>query len=252
MNPSMSDEAWQLLITEDILEKFLEHTNAKITELSSRYRSDNASFTNHEDIVELRVFKSGREKEEISFEQPCPSSDFYFFRLLYDLTIQATVPKDLQLVKLLHLISDIFQKFVNNCEENCTCSEYATVDEMLVPFRGKNSLRQRNNPRELSVPTLAVLSLVKPIENTNRNVTGDNWFTSNELVNELKSKGLTYVGTVRKNKRVPPEFQAHKRRETESIQQCATNARASASNILLKKIFALRVIMTKMGPVMSK
>ncbi|CAK9810993.1 hypothetical protein ANTPLA_LOCUS6758 [Anthophora plagiata] len=115
-------------------------------------------------------------------------------------------------------ISKTFKKFVNNYEENYTCFEYATVNEMLVSFRGKNTLRQKNNPRNLSVPTLDVLLLIKPIENTNRNVIGDDWFTSNELVNELKFKGLTYVGTVRKNKRdVSLEFQSHEPREVFSF-----------------------------------
>lgn len=55
--------------------------------------------------------------------------------------------------------------------------------------------------KKLSVPTLDVLELVGPIETTNRNVTGDKWFTSIELFDDLKAKGLTYVGTMRKNKR---------------------------------------------------
>ncbi|KAJ8889888.1 hypothetical protein PR048_009393 [Dryococelus australis] len=41
----------------------------------------------------------------------------------------------------------------------------------------------------------------------NRNITADNWFSSIELVEQLKLKGLAYVGTVRKNKReIPPTF----------------------------------------------
>lgn len=47
------------------------------------------------------------------------------------------------------------------------------------------------NHYKLSVPTRSVLQLVRPIINTNRNVTGDNWFTSVELVQELKKVGLT-------------------------------------------------------------
>lgn len=37
------------------------------------------------------------------------------------------------------------------------------------------------------------------IMKTNRNITGDNWFSSVELVDKLKEHGLTYVGTMRKN-----------------------------------------------------
>lgn len=51
--------------------------------------------------------------------------------------------------------------------------------------------------------------MCKPIENTNRNVTGDNYFTSIECVDALGDRSLTYVGTLKKNKReIPPEFLA--------------------------------------------
>lgn len=41
---------------------------------------------------------------------------------------------------------------------------------------------------------------MKPIEGSPRNVTGNNWFTSLELVNELKKVDLTYVGAMKKTK----------------------------------------------------
>ncbi|UYV62147.1 CAP1 [Cordylochernes scorpioides] len=43
----------------------------------------------------------------------------------------------------------------------------------------------------------------------------DNWFTSIELVDKLKEHGLTYLGTMRKNKpQIPPQFQPHPKRES--------------------------------------
>ncbi|GBP74652.1 hypothetical protein EVAR_51577_1 [Eumeta japonica] len=63
-------------------------------------------------------------------------------------------------------------------------------------------LTQRNS--SLSVPTQDVLKLTEPLYGSKRNVTGDSWFTSVELVDLLLQKGLTYVGTVRKNKREIP------------------------------------------------
>ncbi|KAJ8926712.1 hypothetical protein NQ314_020892 [Rhamnusium bicolor] len=35
-------------------------------------------------------------------------------------------------------------------------------------------------------PTQSVLRLIRPIENTNRKITADNWFSSLELVEQLK------------------------------------------------------------------
>jgi hypothetical protein len=44
------------------------------------------------------------------------------------------------------------------------------------------------NDRKFSKPTQSVLRLTKPINKTNRNITADNWFTSIELIEELKKK----------------------------------------------------------------
>ena len=47
--------------------------------------------------------------------------------------------------------------------------------------------------------------------------TADNWFTSIELIQILNEKNLTYVGTLKKNKReIPPEFLPGKQREVNS------------------------------------
>lgn len=150
-------------------------------------------------------------------------------------------------------ISEIFQSFIGNCKSNYNSYRYVTVDEMLVGFRGKCGFRvymkskpQRyglkiqclcdskthyllnafvytgknpnvENPRHLSIPTLNVLELITPIAGSNRNVTGDNWFTSLELLEELKKHKLTYVGTIRRNKReIPKEFLANRQREVNS------------------------------------
>lgn len=147
-------------------------------------------------------------------------------------------------------ISNLFDRFIGNCKINYSCGEYVTVDEMLVGFRGKCRFRMfikskpvkyglkilclcdarthylinafvytgkdenRANPKKLSIPTQTVLTLIEPIANSNRNITGDNWFTSLELVEELQRQNLTYVGTIRRNKReLPKEFLASKQRE---------------------------------------
>lgn len=51
---------------------------------------------------------------------------------------------------------------------------------------------------KLLVPTQSVVRLTKAIANSKRNVTGDNWFTSVELVRELGNKELSYVDTMKK------------------------------------------------------
>ncbi|UYV70487.1 hypothetical protein LAZ67_7003294 [Cordylochernes scorpioides] len=65
--------------------------------------------------------------------------------------------------------------------------------------------------KELSLPTQIVLDISRPLWKSNRNITADNWFTSIELVEH----GLTYLGTMRKNKpQNPPQFQPHPKRES--------------------------------------
>ena len=71
----------------------------------------------------------------------------------------------------------------------------------------------KNMPR----PTQAVMRLAALILNSNSNITADYWFTSVNLAQALKKKGLTYVGTLRENKQeVPQEFQAKRSREVSS------------------------------------
>ena len=48
------------------------------------------------------------------------------------------------------------------------------------------------------------LKVVEPYFGTGINVTGDNWFTSCKLVNRLKRESLSYVGTVKHNRREIP------------------------------------------------
>nr|CAH7727987.1 unnamed protein product [Callosobruchus chinensis] len=81
-------------------------------------------------------------------------------------------------------------------------------------YTGKNPTEDRTR---FTHPTHVVLRLVEPIVNTNRNITGDNWYTSVELADALRSKGLTYVGTMKKNKRaIPPQFLPNRTRQTDS------------------------------------
>lgn len=131
--------------------------------------------------------------------------------------------------------------------------ELTCIDEMLIGFRGRCRFRMYipNKPRKYGLkvmaltdarthyfyngyiysgkdsdgfsltdeercflkPTQSVLRLCRPIANSNRNVTADNWFSSIEVMDELRKKGLTYVGTLKRNKReIPNEFLPNRKR----------------------------------------
>lgn len=155
-------------------------------------------------------------------------------------------------------VSDLFNAFINNSRQNYTLSADVCIDEMLVAFRGRcgfviympskpnkyglkilglvdartfyiynayvytgrgsDGATLTDAEKKFSIPTQSVIRLTKGIEGSNRNVTADNWFSSIELIQRLKASGLTYLGTLKKNKReIPPEFQASKERVVGSV-----------------------------------
>lgn len=141
--------------------------------------------------------------------------------------------------KLAH-IRDIFEKFLENSKNSFNPSDYVSVDEQLVGFRGNCPFRvyMPNKPAKYGIKIYAlvsasnfytvsmevyvgtqpdgpykvtnsskdlVLRLVEPIRGSNRNVTADNWFASLELAVELLDQySLTFVATIRANRRVVP------------------------------------------------
>jgi Transposase IS4 len=287
-NPPKSPiDAWNLMVTDEMLDKILVHTNSKIQSTRSQYKQftrrvfqrnstakkSRPSYVSETERVELNaflgllylqgVFKSGHEDLRSLWATDGTGRDIFrctmslarFSFLLSCLRFddQTTRQERMRTNKLAPIL-EIFDAFVENSSSNYSPSPYLTVDEMLIPFRGRCGFRMyipskpakyglkvqiladaRNhymvqgevytgalasgvrNANALPIPTQTVLRLVGPVVHTNRNITGDNWYTSVQLVEELKKVGLTYVGTVKKNKRqIPPEFLASRQREVNS------------------------------------
>ena len=146
-------------------------------------------------------------------------------------------------------IREVFEKFVENCQKSYSVGENITIDEMLPGFRGKCPFRQYipSKPSKYGIkcfalvdakmfytlnmeiyagkqpegpfcvsnkPSEVVKRMAKPLFGSGRNITADNWFTDMDLIDDLKMKRLSYVGTVRKNKRqLPHEFVSVKGRK---------------------------------------
>lgn len=146
-------------------------------------------------------------------------------------------------------VREFFDAFVKNCQNCYTLSEFVTIDEMLVAFRGRCSWiqytsipskpakygvkmfamcdakpfyssnlevyvgKQPPGPFDVSnTPMEIVKRLVNSIEKTNRNLTTDNWYTSLPLAYYLFEKNITTLGTLKKYKKeIPPEFQPNKK-----------------------------------------
>lgn len=145
-------------------------------------------------------------------------------------------------------IRDLFNMIESNLHRMYSPGECLTVDEQLVPFRGRCPFKQyiaskpdkygmkifwlcdsatayplkaipylgkkRTKVVNVGVAHSIVRELCERYQRSNRNITMDNFFTSYDLAQELLGNGLTVVGTVRKNKKfIPAEFQPDKKRE---------------------------------------
>lgn len=140
----------------------------------------------------------------------------------------------------LALVRAIFDKFVGNCQKAYNPSHFLTLDVKYIPFRGECPFRQfmpktsaaygikmyslvdakdfytinmeinaGNQPSGPYVtsyePVDIVDRLVRPVSNTGRNITFDNYFTSIPLVTHLLQEHmLTCTGALRKNKKEIP------------------------------------------------
>lgn len=150
-------------------------------------------------------------------------------------------------------IREIFEEFVSNIQKYYKHGEHVTIDEMLLPFRGRCAFRQYlpSKPAKYGLKVLAVCDsntfytsnleiyagtqndgpyqvsnspsdvvkrLVVPIKGSNRNVVMDNWFMNVPLMTELLvDYSLTCLGTLKKNKKeIPLVFTQTRGREEHS------------------------------------
>jgi hypothetical protein len=144
-------------------------------------------------------------------------------------------------------LRDVWEEVVNNCRYNYNPTEYLTIDEQLLSFRGRSPFKQympskpckygnkfwlmadsktyyvcngipyvgkqAGADRAVGLGSDVVLKLSAYVYNTGRNITMDNFFSSVPLAESLLSKRLTMLGTMRKNKHdIPQQFLPSKQR----------------------------------------
>lgn len=277
-------ESWSLLVSDEMLEQIVVYTNQRIAKVRTNYAAFKCrfqsrqryrlSYINDTSLNEIKafigllylqgIFKSNHEDLRSMWSTDGTGRDIFRFtmtlaRFTFLLSClrfdNADTRKERASVNKLAPISDLFQEFVLRSQANYTPGAYLTIDEMLVPFRGRCAFRmyipnkpakygikiqiladakthymcnaevylgarndQGNRTSPLPNPTQVVLRLVNylPIR-SNRNITADNWYSSIETTNELLKLNFTYVGTLKKNKRlIPLEFQASRQRAVSS------------------------------------
>ena len=135
-------------------------------------------------------------------------------------------------------IRDIFEKFIKNSQKLMMPKDCLTVDEQLIPFRGRCSFKQYipSKPAKYGIKVWAlcdasnfylfnaeiycgkrdgitvdrnqgenvVIRLIRKYMLPGINITCDNFFTTYSLIEKLISKNVTLVGTIRKNRRELP------------------------------------------------
>ncbi|KAF2903079.1 hypothetical protein ILUMI_03113 [Ignelater luminosus] len=222
-----------LLLPDSAVEEIVDFTNKKIATARGKYkrfkrsRSSRTLLTHTSvkdtDLLEIKpflgllylqgIYKSGH--EDMRSLWATKGRGRPIFRVTMSLARFSFLPACFRFNNLDNgterAISEIFQKFVENCKA-CYCpGTYVTVDEMLIPFRGRCSFKAKiyagaevgNKNKEdlkLANPTQVVLRFAAPIFGTNRNITVDNWYSSVELVEELRKYNITHAGTLKKIK----------------------------------------------------
>lgn len=249
---------WNLLFSEDILLQIMEWTNHKLSQMRSEYRDKNSiSHVREVDMVELKaflglliftsIFNSNHENISTIFATDGTGRDIFravmsqkrFSVLLSALRFDNPETRmERKKEDPTAPVSQIYNKFIENCQNCYGVGESVTIDEMLVSFRGRCRFKvyMPNKPCKygikimcltdartsylynayiysgkgsdgfglseeeckFSVPTQAVIRLAKPLFGSNRNVTADSWFTSIQLIDVLLKNQLTYVGTMKK------------------------------------------------------
>lgn len=261
---------FELFFTQDILEILVRCTNIYLDKIKDNFqRNRDAKPT---DIVEMRAFlgllyimgvsRSGRRNikdfwdnsQGTGLEIVYTTMSISRFRVL----IRALRFDDItdreqrrELDKMAP-IRQLVELVTNNCRNNYVPSDYLTLDEQLVGFRGRCGFIMYipNKPDKFGIKIFMVVDtkfpyvynfeiyvgaqpegpfqksnkvndvvhrVLDPLYDLGCNVSMDNYFTNLPLAKELLQKKITIVGTMKANRpEIPKEFKASKSRNSKS------------------------------------
>ncbi|XP_031327398.1 piggyBac transposable element-derived protein 4-like [Photinus pyralis] len=260
-------ELFKLFISADIMRDLVTFTNQRGRfEVENRIRAGKTMVYKDVDEIEIYAYigllicagalKSNREPVGMLWQD-----DHCFKRPIYSATMPRTrfsqitswmrfddkdTREQRRQYDKLAPIRNVLEMFVNNCQKYYNPGSHLTIDEQLVPFRGRCPFRvymkskpakygikiwcladvdtaycknlqvylgKQGNTPERDQGRRVVLDLVSVLS-PGHGITTDNFFTSLELVEDLLDKKMTLCGTLRKNKTcIPPEFMPTRKRE---------------------------------------
>jgi len=244
---------WRAFIDDQFLDTIVECTNEKARSSCSQFVTDRQELSAYIGITLLiGVYKGRGEPVRAIWSKSegrrCISQFMLLkrFQLLTKyLRFDLTNTRATQRLKTKFApMGSVFDKWEQKLCRPFIPYEYVTVDETLVPFRGRCSFKQympskpakyglkfwslcdaktaycihmqpylgtdQGACRNIKLGTSVVLNLTSRLD-AGRTVVTDNFFTSFDLLLELRARKLGLVGTIRKNRReIPPEFTAKK------------------------------------------
>lgn len=261
-------QSFECIFNDEIINKIVIYTNIYIHKIQGKYaREQDAKLTDSCEIRSLLgilylagVLKSGRRSIIEMFDMNngtgveaiyVTMTEHRFRFLMRCLRFDDVQSRDLRKSHdKLAAIREVFDLFVGNSKSSYNPSDYLTIDEQLVAFRGNCPFRQYipskaskygmkvfalvscsdfyttnlevyvgtqpDGPFKVSTkPHDLVMRLTEPVSGSKRNITADNWFVSLPLALDLlENRKLTLLGTMRGNKReVPANFLSDKDRE---------------------------------------
>ncbi|UYV75169.1 hypothetical protein LAZ67_12002726 [Cordylochernes scorpioides] len=185
--------AYRKYITNKIVEKIVCNTNQYISRIRGNFsRERDAKDSNDVEIwalIGLLLLSGIRKACHLSFQeiwgndgtrfeifQSVMNRERFFF-ILRCLRFDDLPTREIRkIIVQLALIREIFEEFVTNCKTMYNPGEYLTVDEKVIPFKGRCSFKQYLP----NVPS-RVERLVLPISGSKRNITTENWYASYPL-----------------------------------------------------------------------
>ena len=261
-NVSSMEDAFMCFMSEEIIQKILIYSNMeRIRNTTSNGKKEEITMMEIKAFIGLLLLggllgKSKKSIRSLSRRSPIESPIFKatmsrdrFEKIISWLRFDdKTTREERRKTDKLAAIREIWSDFQDNLKLCYIPGSYITIDEQLLPFRGRCPFRQYipkkphkygitfwlcadvdsyyvfnafpyigrqpDQERQTQIGASVVLELLQPLYGSNRNVTIDNFFTSVPLAKELQMKNLTLIGTLRKNKaEIPIEFQPNKKRQ---------------------------------------